>query len=191
MVKVMKIGIISDTHGSAEAWQKAYKDFFSNVDLILHAGDHLYHGPRNKLAVDYSPKDLAEKINTCDTTILSVRGNCDSDVDAGVLDIPLVSPYLFTYIEGFRFVVTHGDVTETDEEKLQLAQKLHADIFISGHTHVAGIKKENGCVFINPGSPSLSKRSDGRQTIAVLDLIEKYVRIYDLYTKEVIEEVEI
>ena len=187
----MKIGIVSDTHGSSEAWNKAYEDFFSDADLILHAGDHLYHGPRNRLAADYSPKDLAESINACDTSILSVRGNCDSDVDASVLDIPLVYPYLFAYIDGFRFVVTHGDVTETKEEKLQLAQKLHADIFISGHTHVAGIEKENGCIFINPGSPALSKRSDGRQTIAMMDLSKKYVRIYDLYTKEVIEEVEI
>ena len=187
----MKIGIISDTHGSAEAWRKAYGDFFSAADLILHAGDHLYHGPRNSLAADYSPKDLAESINTCSTPIISVRGNCDSSVDESVLDVPLVYPYLFSYIDGFHFVMTHGDVTETKEEKMQLAKKLHADIFISGHTHVAGIEKDDGCIFINPGSPSLSKRSDGRQTIAMLDLSKKYVRIYDLYTKEIIEEVEI
>ena len=187
----MKIGIISDTHGSYEAWRRACEDFFCEADLILHAGDHLYHGPRNSLASDYSPKDLAESINNCSIPVMSIRGNCDADVDASVLNIPLVHPYLFTYIDGMRIVVSHGDVTETFEEKQKLANMLHADIFISGHTHIAEIRKDSDCIYINPGSPSLSKRSDGRQTIAVLDLTEKYIRIYDLYTKEVIEEVEI
>ena len=51
----MKVGIISDTHGSAGCWDMAYKNFFAGTDLILHAGDVLYHGPRNRLQDDYNP----------------------------------------------------------------------------------------------------------------------------------------
>ncbi|NLU43022.1 MAG: phosphodiesterase, partial [Firmicutes bacterium] len=42
----MRIGVISDTHGSVTAWRKAYDQVLRSADLIVHAGDLLYHGPR-------------------------------------------------------------------------------------------------------------------------------------------------
>jgi len=42
----MKIGIISDTHGCLETWEKVFTAYFQDSDLIIHAGDVLYHGPR-------------------------------------------------------------------------------------------------------------------------------------------------
>ncbi len=181
----MKVGIISDTHGSAGCWDMAYKNFFTGTDLILHAGDVLYHGPRNRLQDDYNPAVLAERINQCPVPLLIARGNCDAEVDASVLDMPLVAPYVFVLAGARRIVVTHGHLTESDEEKEALAAKLHADIFVSGHTHIAGLRRSGGTIFLNPGSPSLSKRLDGRQTIARLD--EEKVEILDLYTGEVLE----
>ncbi|MBR3621847.1 MAG: metallophosphoesterase, partial [Selenomonadaceae bacterium] len=59
----MKIGIISDTHGHEGRFALAYDKFFSDADMILHAGDVLYHGPRNKMLGDYNPAALAERIN--------------------------------------------------------------------------------------------------------------------------------
>jgi len=59
----MKIGVISDTHGSLTAWQQVLSGPFQDVDLILHAGDVLYHGPRNPLPEGYQPGQLAEAIN--------------------------------------------------------------------------------------------------------------------------------
>ena len=41
----MKIGVLSDTHGNITALKRAL-DLFANVDLIVHAGDVLYHPPR-------------------------------------------------------------------------------------------------------------------------------------------------
>ena len=184
----MNILIISDTHGSLEAWNIAVKDFFNDADLILHAGDILYHGPRNSLAADYAPAELGTNINTCTIPVLAAKGNCDSAVDMNVLDMPMAFPYVFSYIDGMRIVVTHGHLTESLEDKSALANKLKADIFISGHTHVACVQKYQDCVFVNPGSPALSKRTDGRQTVAVLDVSQKIIRIYDLYSKEIVEE---
>ena len=40
----MKIGIISDTHGCLETWQKVFNQYFTDADVIIHAGDVLYHG---------------------------------------------------------------------------------------------------------------------------------------------------
>ena len=59
----MKIGIISDTHGCEKRWGLAYDKHFSDADLIIHAGDVLYHGPRNPMLEDYNPAGLADKIN--------------------------------------------------------------------------------------------------------------------------------
>ena len=39
----MKIGVISDTHGHEQRFAKAVDKFFNDADLILHAGDVLYH----------------------------------------------------------------------------------------------------------------------------------------------------
>ncbi|MBQ7514791.1 MAG: phosphodiesterase [Schwartzia sp.] len=181
----MKIGIISDTHGSEDCWKMAFDSFFHDADLILHAGDVLYHGPRNPLQADYGPARLAERLNACPVSIVAARGNCDSEVDASVLDMVLASPYAFVAEGGHRIVVTHGHFTEDDEEKDALAARLQADIFISGHTHIGGLVKRGQTVFVNPGSPSLSKRPDGRQTIALLD--GATLSLHDLYTGEVLE----
>ena len=55
----MKIGIISDTHGSATAWSMAYEKYLMHTEQILHAGDVLYHGPRNQISDVYCPSLLA------------------------------------------------------------------------------------------------------------------------------------
>ena len=59
-----------------------------------------------------------------------------------------------------------------------------ADIFISGHVHINVLEKRGNTVFLNPGSPSLSKREDNRATVAVLE--DKTIKIIDIDTDEVI-----
>ena len=181
----MKIGIISDTHGSADCWAMAFDKFFFDVDLIFHAGDVLYHGPRNRMTDGYRPQKLVEAIAQCKVPIIASRGNCDSEVDASVLSIPLASPYAFAFVNGKRVVITHGHFTETQEEKAEMAARYKADIFISGHTHVPVLKQIGETIFMNPGSPSLSKREDGRSTIALMD--ETHIFVHDLYTGDILD----
>ncbi|MDM8129633.1 phosphodiesterase, partial [Paraclostridium benzoelyticum] len=83
----MKIGVMSDTHGSLLYFEKAL-DALSECDIILHAGDVLYHGPRNDLPDGYNPKGVISKINELDN-ILIARGNCDADVDQMVIKHPI------------------------------------------------------------------------------------------------------
>lgn len=179
----MKIGIISDTHGCVARWTLAYEKFFKDADLIVHAGDVLYHGPRNPILDDYNPGKLAELLNACPVPIVCARGNCDSEVDAMVLDFPIQSPYGYAVFNQFRIVVTHGHLID-DEEKRTQAKQLRADLFITGHTHVAELRKEKSTFFLNPGSPSMSKRDDRRATIAIAD--DDKISIIDLDTDEVV-----
>ena len=180
----MKIGIISDTHGHEMAWQKAWEKQFQNADMILHAGDILYHGPRNPMKEDYNPAGLVQRINTCPVPVIIARGNCDSSVDASCLELPVEAPYAYVVAEGLRIIITHGDTVMSDAEKDAMARHLRADLFISGHIHTTVLEKRGQTVFLNPGSAALSKREDGRNTFAVLQ--DGKIRIYDIDTDEVL-----
>lgn len=180
----MKIGIISDTHGHENAWQTAFDKAFHDADMILHAGDVLYHGPRNPMKADYNPAGLAGKINSCPIPVIIAKGNCDSSVDASCLDIPVQAPYAYVICEGRRIIITHGDAVMTDEEKDKMAAHLKADLFISGHIHDTVLEKRGNTIFLNPGSAALSKRADGRNTYAVLE--DQVIRVYDIDTDDVL-----
>ena len=82
----MKIILISDIHGSVTAFRKSLQ-FAPSCDLILNAGDVLYHGPRNPIPDGYNPKELAETINELNVPFICAAGNCDAAVDQAVLSI--------------------------------------------------------------------------------------------------------
>lgn len=185
----MKIGIISDTHGHEGAWQTAFAKAFHDADMILHAGDVLYHGPRNPMKADYNPAGLVEKINSCPVPVVIAKGNCDSSVDASCLELPIEAPYAYVVCEGLRIIVTHGDAVMTDAEKDKLAAHLKADLFISGHIHTTVLERRGNTVFLNPGSAALSKREDGRNTYAVLE--NGTIKIFDIDTDEVLMQLAI
>ena len=180
----MKLGIISDTHGHLNAWTDACNKFFQGADMILHAGDVLYHGPRNPRKADYDPAELVKAINSCPIPVIIAKGNCDSDVDASCLEVPIQALYAYVVAEGLRIIITHGDAVMTDAEKDAMAAHLKADLFISGHIHTTVLEKRGQTVFLNPGSAALSKREDGRNTYAVLE--DRTIRIFDIDTDEIL-----
>ena len=107
----MKIGIISDTHGHEGAWQTAFDKQFHDADMILHAGDVLYHGPRNPMKVDYNPAGLVEKINNslkfnqgfmttelCAASILDLKWHELADIPADINSTETAT----AFIDGFE-----------------------------------------------------------------------------------------
>lgn len=164
----MRIGIISDTHGSLPAWEKALETVFRRVDLIIHAGDVLYHGPRNPLPGGYAPRELAAAVNKAPAPVVIARGNCDAEIDQVLVSWPLLSPYAFLQIEGLRILVNHGHGMEPGGMQAQ-AQHYQVQLFIYGHTHIPALEEKNGIVYLNPGSPSLPKDEGKRPTVALLE----------------------
>lgn len=173
----MLLGIISDTHGSVKAWEDALNGPFRGVDLILHAGDVLYHGPRNPLPHSYDPSELADLINQCPIPVLIAKGNCDSEVDQMVIDIPLQAPYLITEQPLGRILVTHGH-TYGDEAIQSMIENFSVDIWIAGHTHVPVLEQRGAAVYLNPGSPALPKGTGPLRSVALVT--EKDIRLLDL-----------
>ena len=63
----MKLFIASDIHGSAKYCRLMLEAFNrENADKLLLLGDILYHGPRNPLPEEYSPKEVAEMLSAVD-----------------------------------------------------------------------------------------------------------------------------
>ena len=131
----MKYFIASDIHGSAyycrrllEAYQR------EGADRFVLLGDILYHGIKD--------------------SILSVRGNCDSEVDQMVLEFPIMAPYAILTQGNLVVYATHGDHYNT--HRLPPIQK--GDILLHGHTHLPvwePFGQDN--YYLNPGSASLPK----------------------------------
>ena len=178
----MKIGIISDTHGSISAWQKAYQNFLYETDLIIHCGDVLYHGPRNLLPKGYEPKRLAEELNSLSKPIIFIRGNCDSEVDQMVLEYPLDSTFSQIITPELKILVHHGHHSLPETQRRKIAATY--DLVITGHTHLPGIKKEEDLLFLNPGSPSLPKNQEQTPTIAILETENREIAIWNIDSGE-------
>ena len=95
--------------------------------------------------------------------VLSVRGNCEAEVDQMVLPFPVLSESAMVFADGMRIFMTHGDRMWADSFSIR-----PGDVFISGHTHVPMLEERDGIYFCNPGSPSRPRSSAG-PSAALLD----------------------
>jgi len=170
----MKLFFISDIHGSVYYLNRAMERFEQEqADLIAILGDHLYHGARNPLPKDYNPKEVTEILNSFSDKIISVRGNCDSEVDQMVLNFPIMATYSTILYGNRRLFLTHGHVyNENNMPKLR-----NQDLFIYGHTHIPKAEKIQNIFVINTGSITLPKENNPH-TYGILE--EDVFRIKDL-----------
>ena len=156
----MKIFIASDIHGSAR-WCDALLQIFhrEKADKLVLLGDLLYHGPRNDLPSTYAPKAVIELLNSHREDVLSVRGNCDTEVDQMVLTFPILADYSVLYLDGLTVFATHGHRFGKDTPP----PLRRGDILLCGHTHVPVCEEfGDGFFYINPGSVSLPKENSPR-----------------------------
>ena len=151
----MKLLIASDLHGDADATTKLFRRFEEEkADKLLLLGDLLYHGPRNDLPAHYAPKKVIELLNAHKDILYCVRGNCDAEVDSMVLDFPIRADYALFVIDGLSIFATHGHLFEPNNPPCQAGE-----CYLQGHTHIPVKKRENGILFLNPGSVALPKNN--------------------------------
>lgn len=127
----VRIGVVSDTHSH---FRPRLRDLFSDVEMILHAGDI------GSLRVIQELERIAP--------VIAVHGNMDRDLlwekypamrvlrlqDQNVLLVHRVS-------DGLR-EITRRQATDSDEP---------IDVLIFGHTHRAECVKRDGVLHFNPG----------------------------------------
>ena len=143
----MRLGIIADTHGRL---RPEVLDVFAQVDRILHAGDI------GNAAVLEGLAELAP--------VTAVFGN----VDGGALRarLPRVAEMK---IDGFVFVVTHGDQFGSPEPQALKDAFPHADVIVYGHSHRPLIRDfDDYSVVLNPGAAGPA-RFDLRPSVAIME----------------------
>ena len=156
----MKLMVASDIHGSAHWCRELLSAFDAEgADRLVLLGDLLYHGPRNPLPEEYAPMEVTKMLNGRKGQVFCVHGNCDSEVDQMVLELPIMADYALLPLGKRMVFATHGHRHNT-ETMPPLAE---GDILLHGHTHVPaweGCGKGN--FYFNPGSVSLPKEGTQR-----------------------------
>ena len=151
----MKLLIASDIHGSAFYCRKLFEAAEKeNPEKIILLGDLLYHGPRNDLPEEYAPKETAKILNAFSSRIISVRGNCEAEVDQMMLSFPVLSDSAVLFADGHTFLCVHG-------HHLADAPDSYAgiDVLLTGHTHVPLNENRGSYLHLNPGSVSIPKEN--------------------------------
>ena len=153
----MRMLIASDLHGSMPALRfLSTKADEIKPDLILLLGDLVYHGPRNPLPVGYDTSSFLETISTFNslpTSILTVRGNCDAEVDLAVLPMRIATD-AWLRIDNFDMYACHGHKIP----EFPPVPGIHPGMAIlRGHTHIPRAETVNEIHIWNPGSLSLPK----------------------------------
>ncbi len=120
-----RIGIISDTHGLLRP--KAERAL-AGVDHIIHAGD-------------IGHPDVITALRRI-APVTAIRGNVDTGEWAG------------NYADSERVRLADRSIFVVHDRKtLRIdAIALGIDVVISGHSHVAGIDRVGGVLYLNPGS---------------------------------------
>ena len=169
----MNYRFASDIHGSAWYCRRLLEEYRrSGADRLILLGDLLYHGPRNDLPREYSPREVASMLNACKNEILAVRGNCEAEVDQMVLEFPVMADYALLMLNGLTFYATHGHVYNQEH----LPPMKTGDILIHGHTHLLKAESFGPGYILNPGSVSIPKGGNPA-TYAILE--ERKFRILD------------
>ncbi|HEX2958448.1 MAG TPA: metallophosphoesterase family protein [Chitinispirillaceae bacterium] len=122
---VLKIGVISDTHG---LFRKQIYKYFENVDCIIHAGD-------------IGSPEIIENLLLI-APLYAVLGNTDP-------------PFIFTEYNYEEIIETPHHKIFFLHSLAEIGRDVVKEGFstiISGHTHRPLITTENNVLYLNPGS---------------------------------------
>ena len=144
----MKIVIVSDSHGNTYFMEEIYTIHQDDTDEWVHCGD-------SELLEDHP---LWQEYKT-------VLGNMD-----------ITNRFKLSrteHIKGFRYLLVHGhkhNVKRSYDKLLEKAKAEDVKVVFYGHTHIPKVEKEEGVVFINPGSIAQPRdRAKGTYLVMYVD----------------------
>jgi putative phosphoesterase len=149
--KKVKIGVISDTHleDYDDKMRKSVAEHFSDVDMILHAGDMV------------------------DLRVLKIFGGKEIKAVCGNMDNYSVREkfpeHLLFEIKEFKFLLIHGWGSPWDIEKRISAGFKDVNCIVYGHTHKPANHKKGNGLFFNPGS-AVDRYFASSRTIGILEI---------------------
>lgn len=130
----MKIGIISDTHGT---FDKVLQDFLQPCDEVWCAGD-------------FGTTEVADKIAAF-KPLRAVYGNIDGEIVRR-----MYGEFCFFEVEGVKVLITHigGYPRKYAPKALQHIHGARPKIFVAGHSHILKVIYDPvyDLLHINPGA---------------------------------------
>ncbi|MNC04283.1 phosphodiesterase [compost metagenome] len=152
----MKVGVVSDTHMTrmAKKLPKALTEGLAGVELILHLGDW----------VDLEIVDELAKI----APVEGIAGNND-----GREIVERFGEQKILTLAGARIGMIHGHAPYsgrgTDGNALKAFAGEQLDCILFGHSHQPLLRRENGLLLFNPGSPT-DKRREKLYSFGLMDI---------------------
>lgn len=134
----MKIVVVSDNHGNTYYMEEIYSIHKEDTDEWIHCGD-------SELMEDHP---LWQSYKT-------VLGNMDI---TNKFDLSRVER-----VGGLNYLLVHGHkhgVKQSYRKLIDLAKSHDVNVVFYGHTHVPKVEKEEGILFINPGSIAQPRNRD-------------------------------
>ena len=146
---MMKIGIISDTHGFL---REEIIGVFGDCSLIFHAGDI------GKPSIIHDLETIAP--------VVVVKGNNDKEEWAQNLPNE-------TYTEvGSKMIYMIHDLKESQV----IFQESKIDIVISGHSHIYKEEQKENILYLNPGGAG-PKRFGRLPTVMVIEIEKEIIKV--------------
>lgn len=149
---MMKILIVSDTHGRDEVLRKVI-GIEEPVDMLIHLGDTV--GSEKRI----------EQMLKVKTAFFTVKGNNDFSATLDERKEINIGKYKILLVHGHR----HGVYAGTQHLKDEAISKDY-DIVMYGHTHVPHYENENGIIILNPGSISYPRQRGNIGTYMVMSI---------------------
>ena len=150
-----KILVVSDNHGNMTALKYVIDTFRGEFDAMVHCGD--------------SEAGCEKLRSLVDCPVYMAEGNCDYDFEGDSDDIFEIEGHVCFVTHGHRYGVNWGE-----EELLEKALEMGADIVFYGHTHCPAChayEEENVRIF-NPGSVALPRQMPPEPTFLMLEFKE-------------------
>jgi putative phosphoesterase len=206
----MRIGLISDIHGSLWGLEKALALLErEGVDTILCAGDLVERNPQGREVValirerqipcvqgnhDAHAEDNQRWLRGMGATLFSSEWILDDETLAYLRGLPLSLTFEF---EGTRLLLAHATPWDQSTYVMprgnpflyyRVAEAADADLVVLGHTHepMRVDVSKHGVEILNPGSVGDPRGDSGRHTCAILSLPERDCQFFDLKTDEMV-----
>jgi len=151
---MVKIGIISDTHLHAVSSELVdiYENYFSDVEMIFHAGDLV-------------SVEIAEYLSQKPLHV--VQGNMDT------MDVRDRFPRKeIIEVHGFRFGLIHGWGSPLGIERRIRSEFRDVHAIIYGHSHRPSNHADDGILFFNPGTAT-GFRIAGSNSIGIVQIADE------------------
>jgi putative phosphoesterase len=139
--RIMKVGLMSDTHDRLPFIDKAVQMFNEEkVKLVLHAGD-------------YSAPFAAFRFKPLKARMIGVFGNNDAEKELlrknfETIDKQVRGKFVEVKVDNLKIALLHGEENDLLESIINTSAY---DVVMHGHTHKAEVRKQKRTLIINPG----------------------------------------